>query len=705
MHSVSVEAWVEYMGDRATPEDAKRLTDPKTGKIMNPNDSADIESRPDHEEFKGAEVVEMGAIERRGTFSEPMRMSAIRAKGITSKPVKCRSIWEIKEKPSPDGKGTVLDKFKMRYVLCGHPGNMTRNRDYWETFTAAPNAATGRILCWLVAQGFHRDCVDAMTAYLFGRLKEEELVVVQLDKGHRTYDPETGEELFRICLGSLYGHPSAGVRWAERRNEHLMKTFNNAEWTVTKCVYDGGLFCFRRTWPLGTAPPGYPVGENTGGKTKSSSNSNSELGLGAMSSAIPDREGSNLRVGKQAGRGAQLSSGFGKSGRGRKSKTATNAYVAKVGKYDLADDPSINGGNCEISKWLRGGLDEKGRIVTLSFSSIYTDDFDIVAENKGDADIVKAALKKEFGIKQCNPVHMLGLERIICDGGNAVEVRMPAYIAGVYLQFKDVVGTRIPKTPMVPNDFLTRADCGPDDTSAKFPRFGVIVGCLLWIARMAKPEISLTVGMLCKMMGTPTEAAWKAALYCLAYCYGTKDKGVKFKRVDGQPEITAWYDASNKGDEASKGRAMAGYCVMISGSPIEWRSRLNAHPGQSAQHNEYQALAATCKAGVWVRHMLVEMGFGSWAVATALPVIGDNAAAIALCKKDILTLGNRFYTKDLHYSKDQYDRGIICPRKIPTDDNISDGFTKSLPACKHELFTPQLCGYEDIPATPPAERG
>ena len=103
--------------------------------------------------------------------------------------------------------------------------------------------------------------------------------------------------------------------------------------------------------------------------------------------------------------------------------------------------------------------------------------------------------------------------------------------------------------------------------------------------------------------------------------------------------------------------------------------------------------------------MLVEMGFGSWATDSALPVIGDNAAAIALCMKDILTLGNRFYTKDLHYSKDQYDRGIICPRKIPTDDNIADGFTKSLPTCKHELFTPQLCGYSDIPATPPVVRG
>ena len=94
MHSVSVEASVAYMGDRATAEDARRLTDPKTGKIMNPNDSADNESRPDHEQFKGAEVVGMGAIEKRGTFMKPMRMSANRAMGITGKPVKCRSIWE-----------------------------------------------------------------------------------------------------------------------------------------------------------------------------------------------------------------------------------------------------------------------------------------------------------------------------------------------------------------------------------------------------------------------------------------------------------------------------------------------------------------------------------------------------------------------------------------------------------------------------------
>jgi hypothetical protein len=300
---------------------------------------------------------------------------------------------------------------------------------------------------------------------------------------------------------------------------------------------------------------------------------------------------------------------------------------------------------------------------------------------------------------------MLGLERNLVDGGTAVEVIMPAYIAGVYLQFKDHLGGRVPKTPVAPNEFLTRGDAGPDDTSAKFKDYGCLVGCLLWITRNAKPEIALAVNMLCKMMGTPTEQAWKAGLHCLAYCYATKNTGLKFKRVNGKPELTAWYDASNKADEAAKGRAIAGYMVAISGSPTEWRSRMNAHPGQSAQHNEYQALAAACKATVWVRHMLTEMGFGRWAVDSPTPIMGDNAAAIALCKNDILTIGNRFYTKDLHYSKDQYDRGIICPRKIHTDLNISDGMTKALPTDKHELFTPQLCGYADIPKTPLAERG
>jgi hypothetical protein len=163
--------------------------------------------------------------------------------------------------------------------------------------------------------------------------------------------------------------------------------------------------------------------------------------------------------------------------------------------------------------------DQTGKLVTRrTFTYIFTDDFSMVGEEQDDIDYIKRALAKEFGIKQCNGEHMLGLVRKITDNGTSVEISMPSYIAETYEMFKDDMPKRIPKTPLPPGTFLTRSIIGPDEDPKRedYPEYGKAVGCLLWITRMAKPEIACAVHMLCKMMATPTEDAWKAAMHVLA---------------------------------------------------------------------------------------------------------------------------------------------------------------------------------------------
>ena len=170
-------------------------------------------------------------------------------------------------------------------------------------------------------------------------------------------------------------------------------------------------------------------------------------------------------------------------------------------------------------------------------------------------------------------------------------------------------------------------------------------------------------------------------------------------KTESVPQVNTWYDASNKGDPTSKGRAIGGHIVYIGNSPIEWKSTMNTHPGQSAQHNEYQALASASKATAWVRHLLQDMGLGAW-TSGPTPLLGDNNAAITLARNDILTTGNRFYTPDLHYAKDAFETGITCPRKVATDNNISDAMTKNTPTATFQRHVEMICGYEALPTFP-----
>jgi hypothetical protein len=178
-----------------------------------------------------------------------------------------------------------------------------------------------------------------------------------------------------------------------------------------------------------------------------------------------------------------------------------------------------------------------------------------------------------------------------------------------------------------------------------------------------------------------------------------------FRRMDSDsPVFLGYYDASNKLDPVD-GKAMAGHILFLGNTAVEWRAQRLPHVGQSAQHNEYMELSRATKASVWIRQMLLEMGFGSW-ISGPTVLLGDNDAATTLAHEDIVSLGNRFYTKDIHYTKEQVKNGIIDPRRVGTKDNLADGCTKCLDGQTVGEHVPRIKALipNGIPPAPPARR-
>ena len=631
---ITARSFKEYMGNRVGPKDLEQLTDKVTGQIKDPKNWSEIEKRPDIAEWRKAQKIEMDSIEEHQVFSQPMRLSEIRKSGVRTRPVDVGPIWSIKSDPSGN-----YDKHKCRYVLKGHPGALTQGINYWDTFSATPNAASERLLMFLVAQfGLLWAALDVSTAYLFGKVEVKERVTCRLAQENRTYDPVTGEELYRVLIGSLYGHPCAGLRWSERRDKYLLSgVFNNKWWSCRRCRYDAALFVFT---------------------------------IFALVCPATGKEVPSLKFSK---------------------KDIALGKFGKLGEYANLDKT----------------LDGKHELRTYRlFCSVFTDDVSIVGHRQCDIDYLKDALRGEFGIKDCDPQHMLGLVREKKNDGKSVEITMSSYIDSVYEIFKADCPTRAPRTPLPPGTFLStwkpETEGEPDaDGHTKFPLYRKAVGCLLWIMRMARPEIACAVHMLCKMMSAPTIEAWTAAMHLIAYLHGTKNKGIQMTKCEGIPQLSTWYDASNKADQGSKGRTIGGFIVKIGESPLEWRSNNLTHCSQSAQHSEYQAMAMAAKATEWIRHLIRDLGFPQW-VAAATPVLGDNNAAITLARNPILTVGNRFYTPDLHYSKERHEQGDQCYRKVPSEDNISDSLTKCTTTAIFERHVHMIMGYERQPDIPPA---
>ena len=77
---------------------------------------------------------------------------------------------------------------------------------------------------------------------------------------------------------------------------------------------------------------------------------------------------------------------------------------------------------------------------------------------------------------------------------------------------------------------------------------------------------------------------------------------------------------------------------------------------------------------------------------------GDNDARTTFAREDYITQANRYYRKDAHFAKKAFDLGWTDLVRVPTDDNLADGFTKALAGPQLKKLSEILKGHVEIPA-------
>ena len=635
--TVTAAAWQVALGGVLTEKDIKDHTD-ENNIVTHPKNRAATKGRPDEKQWDAAWEKEWGCIEMREVLSKPMRLSALRAMGIRARPVPLKMLYEIRSDPLG-----ALSKWKCRLVLTAHSGFVARGKEFWATFAPSPGCNITRLMQYLVvAFGMIRMATDVTTAYLYGRVKKEERLPVKLPRDVEVRDPVTGEELFPCLLGSVYGFPSAGRRWAHTFQEFILgATFNTNHWSSFKARYGPCLYMFLHY---------------RDGKDK----------MSPQQKAMPEMDRWGV---PRAARAAK----YGPD----KTDFREKAYPASGGPR-----------------------------ITAVFFVLHTDDLDVTADYTDDGHWVLEHIRRKFGLKDGNPDFMLGLTRVVEAGGRAMNVGMKGFIEGVYAEFKEMCPKKIPTMPYRAGTFMSRMDVQPTDNGiADYPKYGQLVGSVLWATRMAFPECAIIVHYCCRMLSCPTEEAWQAALYVLAYLYGQRDGGLRLPITEGAPLLRVFTDASNKKDQADVGKAVGGFGVFIGAALMEWFCSKNPHAGQSAQHNEYQALSLGAKSAAYYRFLLTEMGLKAWLGPGATPVSVDNNAAIALSTEDLLNHSNRFYELDTHYVKEAFEKGLVSPRYEPTATNVADLFTKCATRVVYESLVGMIKGTVPLPPVPPAPHG
>jgi hypothetical protein len=216
----------------------------------------------------------------------------------------------------------------------------------------------------------------------------------------------------------------------------------------------------------------------------------------------------------------------------------------------------------------------------------------------------------------------------------------------------------------------------------RFP-IQMIVGTLLWLSLMTRPDIAYAVARLAQHVKNPTDVAYKKAARILRFLKGTRMRGIRYRKgfVD---QLKAWVDADFAGDKLDR-KSQTGWIFMKAGGPVAWRSVKQTLVTLSSTEAEWVAAVDCGRTAAWFTNYLEECGR-----PLDLPLIlaEDNGSTIAIGDRGTL---NSQRTKHIdlrfHWLLDKITSGKVKFVKVATKENIADPFTKSLPSYQFYRLT------------------
>ena len=244
--------------------------------------------------------------------------------------------------------------------------------------------------------------------------------------------------------------------------------------------------------------------------------------------------------------------------------------------------------------------------------------------------------------------------------------------------------------PCNPDTFIKLGGPKDDDERERVRKLPYLqlIGSLLYLSTMTRPDIAYHMSVLCKFMQDPSLEAFAAAKSLLLYVGHTKHKGLHFdastsappglasckNRVESNHGFVAYSDASWR-DPHKFGWNMYGYVVYLYGAPVSFAAKLLKVVALSTAEAEYAAASQACREIQFVRNVCGDLGI---TLHGDLVLAVDNEAAIKIANNAGVTGRNKHFTDAIHYFREMVECKSIYPAHVGTHLQRADGFTKAL---------------------------
>jgi hypothetical protein len=233
-------------------------------------------------------------------------------------------------------------------------------------------------------------------------------------------------------------------------------------------------------------------------------------------------------------------------------------------------------------------------------------------------------------------------------------------------------------TPALLNDLTTVDESDSQLTINQYMLYRQIVGSVLYVSNVTRPDITHTVNMLARFVSCPTLKHLTAGIHLLRYLKHTKKMKLLFRCSDTPNWMLTIYTDSNWGGDKGDRKSTTGYLVMVNGNCVAWQSKKQTTIALSSMEAEYYAIAAGLSESMWCQALLYEMTHH----LPTMRLLTDSASAIAVATSE--DHHHRSKHIDIRYSfiKDVISRRNVSINWVSTLDQLADVLTKSLSRVK-----------------------
>lgn len=307
---------------------------------------------------------------------------------------------------------------------------------------------------------------------------------------------------------------------------------------------------------------------------------------------------------------------------------------------------------------------------------IFVDDILVI----GDGQKIIQNLKEEFKAKDMGNIHkFLGMEIRRFDNG--IEINQTQIIDKILLKFnmQDCKGVC---TPME-----TGLHIDPDEEILTNIPYKELVGSLMYLATISRPDISYSTGFLSRYMNRPTPTLWKAGKRILRYLKQTKEKGLIYKKEENNNNYLHAFSDADWASENIDRKSVSGIAIFHQGNLISWTSKKQTSVALSTAEAEYVAAALAVSEIIFILGVLQDLKFCENINST---LFIDNQSTIRMIESYENSKRSKHIDIKVHYIKDIVSKGLIMLEYVSTNQNKADILTKALSKDKHKYFCNSL---------------